>query len=176
MTFKFFDKLSQDFSELLNDKKEYNVVIEVDIRNLLLHIQLSYVIVHSTLINTKTVYELMVNDNELELKELSVKLESYLIESRDSWLRTHFSLVYRSIFDNIQFKDLKKFYNDIIVKYPKMIFDSRDFTSLQETALVSILKRDDLKVEEMKIWDYSSQCSSVIQCCLLFQYSSTSVF
>ena len=30
MTFKFFDKLSQDFSELLNDKKEYNVVIEVD--------------------------------------------------------------------------------------------------------------------------------------------------
>ena len=30
MSFKFFDKLSQDFSELLNDKKEYNVVIEVD--------------------------------------------------------------------------------------------------------------------------------------------------
>ena len=30
MTFKFFDKLSKDFSELLNDKKEYNVVIEVD--------------------------------------------------------------------------------------------------------------------------------------------------
>ena len=30
MSFKFFDKLSQDFSELLVDKKEYNVVIEVD--------------------------------------------------------------------------------------------------------------------------------------------------
>ena len=30
MSFKFFDKLSQDFSELLNDEKEYNVVIEVD--------------------------------------------------------------------------------------------------------------------------------------------------
>ena len=30
MTFKFFNKLSQDFSELLNDKKECNVVIEVD--------------------------------------------------------------------------------------------------------------------------------------------------
>lgn len=27
---KFFDKLSQDFSELLNDKAEYNVIIEVD--------------------------------------------------------------------------------------------------------------------------------------------------
>ncbi|RHZ58619.1 hypothetical protein Glove_372g114 [Diversispora epigaea] len=30
MSFKFFGKLSQDFSELLGDKKEYNVVIEVD--------------------------------------------------------------------------------------------------------------------------------------------------
>ncbi|RHZ51140.1 hypothetical protein Glove_482g55 [Diversispora epigaea] len=34
--------------------------------------------------DTKTIYELMVNSNELELKELSVKLESYLIESKDS--------------------------------------------------------------------------------------------
>ena len=29
MTFKFLDKLSQDFSELLNDKEECNVIIEV---------------------------------------------------------------------------------------------------------------------------------------------------
>ena len=48
---------------------------------------------------------------------------------------------------------MKKFYNDIIVKYPNLIFESEDFTSLQETALVSVLKRDDLKLEEIKIWD-----------------------
>lgn len=30
MKFNFFDKLSQDFSELLNDKDDYNVIIEVD--------------------------------------------------------------------------------------------------------------------------------------------------
>src|SRR6185436_10685089 len=96
----------------------------------------------------------MVNANELELKELSVKLESYLIESKASWLRTHFSFVYCSIFDSNEFKGLKKFYNDIIAKYPKLIFESEDFSSLQETALVSILKRDDLQIEEIKIWDY----------------------
>ncbi|RHZ67614.1 hypothetical protein Glove_300g106 [Diversispora epigaea] len=49
---------------------------------------------------------------------------------------------------------LEKFYNDIIVKYPNLIFESEDFTSLQETALITILKRDDLKVDEIKIWDY----------------------
>ncbi|RHZ86359.1 hypothetical protein Glove_52g9 [Diversispora epigaea] len=32
-------------------------------------------------------------------------------------------------------------------------FEPGDFTSLQETALISILKRDDLNVEEIKIWD-----------------------
>ncbi|RHZ48347.1 hypothetical protein Glove_552g12 [Diversispora epigaea] len=96
----------------------------------------------------------MVNANELELKELSRKLETYLIKSKASWLRTHFSLVYRSIFDSNEFKGLKKFYNDIIVKYPNLIFESEDFTSLQETALISILKRDDLQIEEIKIWDY----------------------
>ncbi|RHZ73591.1 hypothetical protein Glove_230g5 [Diversispora epigaea] len=200
MNFKFFDKLSQDFSELLSDKKEYNVVIEVDkegnmksftahsvvlrchssyfdkelenaptnknhiktiikpnISAPLFEIILKYIyggIINIEDTDTKTIYELMINANELELKELSRKLESYFIESKDSWLRTHFSLVYHSILDSNEFKDLKKFYNDIIVKYPNLIFDSGDFTSLQETALVSILKRDDLKVEEIKIWDY----------------------
>ncbi|RHZ85550.1 hypothetical protein Glove_64g103 [Diversispora epigaea] len=200
MTFKFFDKLSQDFSEFLSDKKEYNVVIEVDkegnkksftahsvflryrssyfdkelenaptnknhiktinklnISALLFEIILKYIyggIVNIKDTDTKTIYELMINANELKLKELSRKLESYLIESKDSWLRAHFSLVYCSIFDSNEFKDLKKFYNDIIVKYPNLIFDSGDFTLLQETALVSILKRDDLKVEEIKIWNY----------------------
>ncbi|RHZ83803.1 hypothetical protein Glove_87g234 [Diversispora epigaea] len=96
----------------------------------------------------------MVNASVLELKELSVKLESYLIESKASWLKTHFSFVYHSIFDSNKFEGLKKFYNDIIVKYPNLIFESEDFTSLQETALISILERDDLKVEEIKIWNY----------------------
>ncbi|RHZ67611.1 hypothetical protein Glove_300g108 [Diversispora epigaea] len=200
MSFKFFDKLSQDFSELLNDKKDYNVVIEVDkeenkksftahsvvlryrssyfdkelenaptsenhiktiikpnISVQIFEIILKYIyggIVNIENTDTKTIYELMVNANELELKELSVKLESYLIESKASWLRTHFSLIYHSIFNNNELEGLKKFYNDIIVKYPNLIFESEDFASLQETALISILQRDDLKVDEIKIWDY----------------------
>ncbi|RHZ67586.1 hypothetical protein Glove_300g126 [Diversispora epigaea] len=200
MSLKFFDKLSRNFSELLNDKKEYNVIIEVDneeskksftahsvvlryrssyfdkelenattnenhiktiikpnISVQIFEIILKYIyggIVDIENSDTKTVYELMVNANELELEELSVKLESYLIESKASWLKTHFSLIYHSIYDGNEFKGLKKFYNDIIVKHPNLIFESKDFASLQETALISILQRDDLKVEETKIWDY----------------------
>ncbi|RHZ85375.1 hypothetical protein Glove_66g131 [Diversispora epigaea] len=200
MSFKFFDKLSQDFLELLNDEKEYNVVIEVDkegnkksftahsvviryrspylykeLENLptnknhiktiikpnisvqIFEIILKYIyggIVNIEYKDAKTIYELMIIANEFEFKELSRKLEGYLIESKAYWLHTNFSLVYYSIFDDNVFKGLKRFYNDIIVKYPNSIFESKDFTSLQETALISILERDDLKVKEIKIWDY----------------------
>ncbi|RIB12758.1 hypothetical protein C2G38_2100187, partial [Gigaspora rosea] len=34
-----------------------------------------------------------------------------------------------------------------------MIFNSDDFNTLQENALISLLKRDDLQMEKSKIWD-----------------------
>ncbi|RHZ67637.1 hypothetical protein Glove_300g117 [Diversispora epigaea] len=76
---------------------------------------------------TKTVYELIVYANELEFEELSLK--------------THFSLIYHSIYDENEFKSY-------------LLFESGNFASPQETALISILKIDDLKIEEIKIWDY----------------------
>lgn len=96
----------------------------------------------------------MIAANDFELKELSVKLEMYLIESKAPWLRANFSLVYHSIYKNDNYKDLKKFYNTIISKYPKLVFESAEFGSLHESALVSILKQDDLQMEESVIWDY----------------------
>ncbi|RHZ44358.1 hypothetical protein Glove_736g10 [Diversispora epigaea] len=203
MSFKFSDKLSQDFSELLSDKKEYNVVIEVDkeenmksftshsvvlryrstyftkelentatnenqvkiiikpnISAQIFEIILKYIyggVVDIKNIETEIIYELMIVANKLEFEELSEKLESYLVESKASWLRTHFSRIYRSIFNSNrcnEFKGLKQFYNDIISKYPNLIFESEAFTSLQEAALISILERDNLQLEEIKIWDY----------------------
>ncbi|RHZ88777.1 hypothetical protein Glove_21g208 [Diversispora epigaea] len=54
-------------------------------------------------------------------------------------LMSHFSLVYRSIFNGKNYKDLELY---------------QDFTSLQEFALVSLLKRDDLQLEEVVILEY----------------------
>ncbi|RHZ64825.1 hypothetical protein Glove_320g135 [Diversispora epigaea] len=165
MSLKFFDKLFQDFSKLANNKREYNVEESENAptnENLIKTIikpNISYKYIFGGVVNiensdTKTVYELMINANELELKELSEKSESYLIESKASWLRTHLSLIYHLIFDSNEFKGLKKIYNKIIAKYSNLIFELKDFTLFQETVLISILQRDDLKVEEIKIWNY----------------------
>ncbi|RHZ75131.1 hypothetical protein Glove_217g38 [Diversispora epigaea] len=204
MTFKFLEKLSQDFSELLNDKEEYNVIIEVgqeqnkksftahsavlryrssyfnkELTNTILNddnnnkiitnpnisarifeIILKYIyggIIDTENMDTKTMYNLMVVANELEFKELSEKLENHFIESNTSWLRTHFTFIYHSIFKNNKFQNLENFCNDIVVKNPSIIFESAEFTSLHESALISILKRDDLQMKESEIWDYLIQ-------------------
>ena len=54
--------------------------------------------------DNRTMYDLMVVANELEFEELSEKLENHLIESKASWLRTHFTFVYHSIFKHNKFK------------------------------------------------------------------------
>ncbi|RHZ49358.1 hypothetical protein Glove_522g33 [Diversispora epigaea] len=198
MSLKFFDKLSQNFIEILNDKDDYNIIIEVenkekitahsnvlkcrssyfrreldtinpsennvktiikpDISARIFDIILKYIyggIVNLENIETRIIFDLMLAANKFELEELSKKLETILVKDKASWLKTHFSFVYRSIFINNNFKDLENFCNDIVTKYPSLIFDAEDFPSLQETALVSLLKRDDLQVEEAKMWEYT---------------------
>ncbi|RHZ89625.1 hypothetical protein Glove_13g50 [Diversispora epigaea] len=184
MSLKFFDKLSQNFIELLNEKDDYNVIIEVEnkeklftahsnilkyrstyFRKELENIQsnknniktiskssvsaqifdiiLKYIyggIVNLENVKTKLIFDLMLAANEFELDELTNKLETHLIDTKAYCENT--------------FKKLKNYCNDIIAKHPNIIFDSSDFTSLPESALVSLLKRDDLQMEEVKIWDY----------------------
>ncbi|RHZ75059.1 hypothetical protein Glove_217g283 [Diversispora epigaea] len=202
MAFKFLEKLSQDLTELLNDKEECNIVIEVDqeqnkktftahsavlryrssyfnkelantipnddnnniktitkpnISSQIFEIILKYIyggIIDTENMDTRTIYDFMEVANELEFEELSEKLENHLIESKASWLKTHFTFVYHSIFKNNKFQNLKNFCNNIIAKHPNLIFEYTEFTSLPESALVSILNRDDLQMKESEIWDY----------------------
>ncbi|RIB21814.1 hypothetical protein C2G38_2034071 [Gigaspora rosea] len=96
----------------------------------------------------------MVITCEFLFEELTKRLESYLIETKASWLRLHFSIIFQKSFQNNKFQELQNWCNDIIVKHPEMFFESKDFTSIQENALISIIKRDDLQMKETKIWKH----------------------
>jgi len=50
--------------------------------------------------------------------------------------------------------ELQQFCTDFIVKSPEKIFKSLDFTSLTEKSLVSIIKRDDLQMKEIEVWEH----------------------
>ncbi|RHZ70427.1 hypothetical protein Glove_271g17 [Diversispora epigaea] len=134
------------------------IITKPNISGVIFDIILKYIyggIVNFENFETRFIFDLMIAANEFEIEGLTKKLENLLIETKSSWLKSHFSLVYRSIFNGNSFENLGKFYcNDIVAKYPNLIFDAEDFVSLQEPALVSLLKRDDLQLEEVIIWEY----------------------
>ncbi|RHZ48351.1 hypothetical protein Glove_552g14 [Diversispora epigaea] len=124
--------LEEIIAELLNNNhKKYNVVIEVDEEG-----SMKYFTTYSAVLRRSPYF-----DKELENTTIKIILD--LLLSQKPKLFTNADEL---DLKNLTIDDLKKIYNDIIVNYPNLIFDSGDFTSLKETALISILKRDYLKV------------------------------
>ncbi|RIB09532.1 hypothetical protein C2G38_263185 [Gigaspora rosea] len=91
---------------------------------------------------------------DLLLGELHKYLEVYLIDTKANWLRLRFAHVYKTSFENDKLQELQKWCNDIVAKYPSKVFESEGFTTFPEKSLVSILERDDLQMEEGRIWDH----------------------
>ncbi|RIB04936.1 hypothetical protein C2G38_640678 [Gigaspora rosea] len=91
---------------------------------------------------------------EFFLEKMAKYIEANLIETKAHWLRFHFAHVYQESFKSNILQELQKWCNDIAIKYPDKIFNSEDFTLLHEYALVSLIGRDDLQMEEIKIWKY----------------------
>ena len=56
-------------------------------------------------VETRFIFDLMLAANEFELEKLTNELEIHLIDTKASWLKTHFSLVYRTIFSKNNFKN-----------------------------------------------------------------------
>ncbi|RHZ86488.1 hypothetical protein Glove_50g76 [Diversispora epigaea] len=107
-------------------------------------------------VETSIIFDLLMIANQFQLEELVERLQTFLIENQSSWLKLNFSKIYNSSF-RTQFKALQNYFNNIIAKHPNLIFESNDLTTLPEAALVSIIQRDDLQLEESKIWDYDFQ-------------------
>ncbi|RIB05260.1 hypothetical protein C2G38_2148627 [Gigaspora rosea] len=100
------------------------------------------------------IFELMIIAYKFLLEELVQYLEAHLIKAESHWLRLHFSRIYRTSFQDNKLQELQKWCNDIVTKYPEKVFDAEDFDSVQENALISLIKRDDLQMDEVKIWNY----------------------
>ncbi|RHZ45001.1 hypothetical protein Glove_700g25 [Diversispora epigaea] len=105
-------------------------------------------------LENSVIFDLLIASNELELDELVEYLQSYLVNDNSSWLILNFAQVYRTSYQVKNFKIIRDFCNNIITKHPNTIFESENFHSLPEDALISILKQDNLQLEEGKIWEY----------------------
>ncbi|GBC13715.1 BTB/POZ protein [Rhizophagus irregularis DAOM 181602=DAOM 197198] len=72
----------------------------------------------------------------------------------------HYSLdfdpptISQTSFQSNSLLELQRFCIDCMTKHPQKMFKSLNFTSLSEKALVSLIKRDDLQMKEVEIWEH----------------------
>ena len=100
------------------------------------------------------ILKLLVAVDELLLHELVDYLQTYLIENKVDWMEQHFELIHRTSFQSNHLLELQKFCTDFMAKFPEKVFKSFDFTSLPEESLVSLLKREDLQMKEVEVWEH----------------------
>src|ERR1700722_12186168 len=99
------------------------------------------------------IFNILVTADQLHLQELIYYLQKYLIERKSEWMEQHFELIHQTSFQSNSLLELQKFCIDFMAKSPEKIFESFDFTSLTERSLVSLIKRDDLQMNEIKVWE-----------------------
>ncbi|EXX54588.1 hypothetical protein RirG_233070 [Rhizophagus irregularis DAOM 197198w] len=71
------------------------------------------------------IIKIMVAASELNLQELVIYTQSFLINYKADWMEQNFSLVYQTSFENDSFLELQKFCTDLMSKNPDKIFNSR---------------------------------------------------
>jgi hypothetical protein len=104
--------------------------------------------------NISDIIKILVAANKLCLQELVIHLQSSLIEDNTNWMEENFDLVYKTSFENISFLELQNYCTDLISKEPVKIFKSQNFSSVPEKLLISLIKNDNLQMEEVQIWDH----------------------
>ena len=104
--------------------------------------------------DTSDILKLLIAADELFLQELIDYLQKYLIENESEWVEQHFELIHRTSFQFNSLSELQRFCTDFMAKSPEKIFKSFDFTSLPEKSLVSLIKRDDLQMKEVEVWEH----------------------
>ena len=100
------------------------------------------------------ILKVLVAADELILQELVDYLQTYLIENESEWIEQHFELINQTSFHSNNLLKLQQFCTDFMSKSPEKIFKSLNFTSLSEKFLVSLIKRDDLQMEEIEVWEH----------------------
>jgi hypothetical protein len=100
------------------------------------------------------IFKVLLAADELLIQEIVDYLQKYLIENKSNWMEQHFELVHRKSFQSNSLLQLQQFCTDFMAKSPEKVFKSLDFTSLSEKSLIQLVKRDDLQMKEIEVWEH----------------------
>uniref|UniRef100_U9TT68 Kelch-like protein 17 n=1 Tax=Rhizophagus irregularis (strain DAOM 181602 / DAOM 197198 / MUCL 43194) TaxID=747089 RepID=U9TT68_RHIID len=100
------------------------------------------------------IVKILVAANELNLEELIPNTQLFLIMHEMNWIEKNFNLIYRTSFENDSFSELQNFCTELMSKQPEKIFNSSDFTSISEKALISIIQNENLQMSDVQVWQH----------------------
>ncbi|CAG8725838.1 8863_t:CDS:2, partial [Racocetra fulgida] len=99
------------------------------------------------------VLDLLLGAEKLSL-DLVNSIQSFIIEQHGNWLNEHFAHIYHVSNKYDTFEQLRAFCAHTVKNSPEVVFLAADFTSLPEKLLREILIRDDIKIDEVELWNY----------------------
>ncbi|EXX75066.1 BTB/POZ domain-containing protein [Rhizophagus irregularis DAOM 181602=DAOM 197198] len=97
--------------------------------------------------------DLMIASDECMLEKLSKLTEDFIVKEQQQFLQNDPVGILQIIYCRKTFVELQKYCLDRICSDSNNLFESDKFTQLPAPLLEIILKRDDLKLEEIEIWD-----------------------
>jgi hypothetical protein len=100
------------------------------------------------------IIKILVAAGELNLQELVVYLQSFLIKNKTYWMEQNINLIYQTSFENDSFFELQKYCTDLISKGPDKILESINFSIMPENLLISIIQNNNFRISDIQIWKY----------------------
>ncbi|RGB39405.1 hypothetical protein C1646_664663 [Rhizophagus diaphanus] len=100
------------------------------------------------------VLKLLIAVDELNVNSLISHVQEFLIEHQTEFLQQNPTGILEIIYQYETFTDLWNFCLGKICEKPKILFSSENFINLKAPLLELLLKRDDLNMDEIEIWEY----------------------
>ncbi|RGB31010.1 hypothetical protein C1646_710146 [Rhizophagus diaphanus] len=99
------------------------------------------------------VLKLLIAVDELNIHPLVSHIQEFLIEHQTEFLYQNPTGILETVYQHETFTDLWNFCLEKICEEPKALFSSNSFTDLKAPLLELLLKRDDLNMDEIEIWE-----------------------
>jgi hypothetical protein len=97
--------------------------------------------------------KLLIAADELNIQQLISHIQEYLIEHQTEFLNQNPAGILETVYQHEVFTDLWNFCLEKICEKPKILFNSDKFINLKAPLLELLLKRDDLNMDEIEVWE-----------------------
>ncbi|GES86394.1 hypothetical protein GLOIN_2v1876134 [Rhizophagus clarus] len=99
------------------------------------------------------ILKLLIAVDELNIQQLISHIQEYLIKHQTEFLHQNPTGILETVYQHETFTDLWKYCLEKICEEPKILFDSDKFINLKAPLLELLLKRDDLNMNEIEVWE-----------------------